>query len=177
MIIWLIGLSGSGKTTIGRALYKHFKPRHPNLVFVDGDEFRKTMGSDLSFTYEDRLKNAERFSPFCRFLDRQGIHMICAVLSIFPGWQKWNRENFSQYFEIFVDASLETVIERDPKGLYRQALAGEKKNVVGVDIAFVPPKNADLVISNNDDEGNLDQIVKKILRHLPAFEAQEIEQR
>ena len=177
MIVWLIGLSGSGKSTIGRALYDSLKPRHPNLVFIDGDESRRFMGNDIGFSYAERQVNAYRFSHFCRFLDKQGIHMICAVLSNYPEWQKWNRENLHQYFEVFLDVSLETVIKRDPKGLYRQALAGEKKNVVGVDIAFVPPKNADLVISNNDDEGNLDQIVKKILRHLPAFEAQEIGQR
>ena len=81
MIIWLIGLSGSGKTTIGRVLHELLEPRYPSLVFLDGDEFRHIMGDDLGYSYEDRRKNARRLSHLCAFLDRQHVHMICAILS------------------------------------------------------------------------------------------------
>ena len=117
---------------IGRKVYDALKETRPNIVFIDGDEFREVMGNDLGHTFEDRQKNARRFSHFCRYLDRQGIHMVCPVLSIFPDWQKWNRENLSGYFEIFVDASFDTVARRDTKGLYKKAIKGLVKNVVGL---------------------------------------------
>ncbi|MDP6785632.1 MAG: adenylyl-sulfate kinase [Rhodospirillales bacterium] len=169
MIIWLAGLSGSGKTTIGRALYERLKGRHTNLVFLDGDEFRQVMGHDLGYSYEDRQTNARRFSHLCAFLDRQGIHMICAVLSNYPEWLRWNRETFDQYFEIFVDVSLETLLARDVKNIYKPALAGEKKDVVGVDIPFVPPGNADFTIDNNQALEDITQLVDRIIKALPRF--------
>lgn len=170
MIIWFIGLSGSGKTTIGSALYGRLKPKHPNLVFVDGDVFRDVMGNDLGHTQKDRKKNAQRFSHFCRWLDQQGIHLICCVLSNFPEWQKWNRENFSRYFEISLDVPMETLKKRDKKNLYERALSGEVGNVVGVDIPYIPPANPDMLINNADDLETAETLVDKILNQLPELE-------
>ncbi len=83
MIIWLIVLSGSGKSTIGKALYDALKPRHRNLVFVDGDEFREIMGNDIGFSYEERRRNARRFSHFCRFLDSRRSKVRARVEHVF----------------------------------------------------------------------------------------------
>ena len=84
MIIWLIGMSGSGKTEIGKRLYRAIKKDHINSVFIDGDVIRKMNNNDLGHTIEDRKKNSDRISSLCKFLDDQDIHVVCSILSIFP---------------------------------------------------------------------------------------------
>ena len=134
MIVWLIGMSGSGKTTLGRGLYERLKEETRHLVYLDGDDFREIFMNDADHTVAGRRKNAERISHFCRVLDHQGIHVIASVLSIFPEWQAWNRKTFSNYFEVFLDIPMPVLMERDTKGLYKEAEAGRMDNVVGIDI-------------------------------------------
>lgn len=163
MITWLIGLSGAGKTTIGRELAGRLKARHKNLVFLDGDILREVWGAPLGHDIEGRRENAQRISHLCHMLDQQDIHVVAAVLSIFPEWQKWNRETFKEYYEIFLDVPMEELRRRDPKGLYAKAFSGQEKNVVGVDIPFPTPANPDLVISGADwkqDAAALAQLIE-----------------
>lgn len=84
MVIWLIGLSGSGKTFFGEALYMEVRKKHPNTVFLDGDMIREVMGGDLGYSMEDRKKNADRICRIGLMLEKQDIHVICAILSLFP---------------------------------------------------------------------------------------------
>lgn len=170
MVIWLIGMSGSGKTTLGRALYTHLKKDIRHLVYLDGDEFREMFRNDVDHTVGGRRKNAERVSPTCRMLDIQGIHVLTSVLSIFPDWQAWNRENFSAYYEIFLDVPLETLKKRDVKGLYAGAESGAIPNVVGVDIPFPRPMAPDLVITESMQRDGVEACVAHILKHLPTIE-------
>lgn len=170
MIIWLIGMSGAGKTTLAKALYGRLKPTVPQLVRLDGDEFREIFRNDTDHTVEGRRRNAERISHFCRVLDQQDVHVIAAVLSIFPDWQEWNRENFRDYFEIFLDVPIDTLKARDEKGLYRNAAAGCIHNVVGVDIDFPRPARPDLVIDANQQMQGVDACVERILARLPRFD-------
>lgn len=152
MVVWLIGLSGAGKTTLGRAVVARLKPRLPNLVFLDGDAVRRVFGDDLGHTVDDRRRNAQRLAGLCQYLDDQDVHVVCAVLSIFPEWRRWNREHLRHYFEIFIDAPLDALEGRDYKGLYSAARRGEITNVVGIDIPFPPPEQPDLVLHNDGDE-------------------------
>jgi len=170
MVIWIIGLAGSGKTTIGTELYIRLKQEHRNLVLIDGDTVREIMGDDLGHSVADRKKNADRICNLCRALDRQDLHVVACVLSLFHESQEWNRKNYGQYFEIFIDVSMETLIQRDQKGLYSGARNGTLRDVVGVDIPFEPPRNPDYVIDGNRPLADLEQIVADLLRALPPLE-------
>jgi adenylylsulfate kinase-like enzyme len=170
MIIWFIGMSGAGKTTLGRGLYERLKPTTRHLVYLDGDEFREVFKNDADHTLSGRNKNAERISHFCRTFDRERIHVIASVLSIFPEWQAWNRKEFSSYFEIFIDIPLDTLRARDPKGLYRNAAAGNLNNVVGVDIPFPKPLHPDLIIGEQEQIQGIDACVEHVLKTMPALD-------
>lgn len=172
MVVWLIGLSGSGKTTLGRELYRLLKPDHPNTVFLDGDEVRAIFGDSLGHTVEDRRRNAERITRLCHYLSRQGIHVVCAILSIFHESRRWNREHLQDYFEVYIEAPLEQLQARDAKGLYRAAARGELKHVVGVDIPFPPPCRPDIVVHN---DGSLEEFMahaKRIVSLLPGLQGE-----
>lgn len=149
MIIWIVGLSGSGKTTIGKEMYKLWKTRAPNTVMVDGDDVRRMLGNDADpgdYSIEGRYKNAKRIVEICSWLDRQKINVICCILCIFEDIMADNKSIFSEYYQVFLDAPMELLKSRDPKGLYYRAFQGDEKNVVGIDIPFPSPTNSDLVI-------------------------------
>jgi adenylylsulfate kinase-like enzyme len=156
MVVWIIGLSGAGKTILAEHVVAQTRKMTSNLVLVDGDVVREIFGHDLGHTIEDRFRNAERICRLCKFLSDQGINVVCAILSLFHESQTWNRENIEHYFEIYIDAPFEQLVARDSKGLYKRALQGELKNVVGVDIEFAPPKSPDLVIRNS---GTIDELL------------------
>ena len=162
MVLWIIGLSGAGKTTTSRLVYDKLKPRLPNLVLIDGDVMRQ-MFPDIDHTIEGRRKNAERLSRLSQLLASQNIHVIAAVLSIFPEWQKWNRENMPGYTQVYLRADLDRLAQRDTKGIYRRAVAGELKNVVGVDLTFPEPFGTDLICDTSADKDNFDDVVADIL--------------
>lgn len=163
MIIWLIGMSASGKTTLGRKLFRKLSSSQKKWVFLDGDTFRNVLGEDLGHSVEDRRKNSYRISRFCEFLHSQGFQVLACVLSIFHDHQKYNRKNISEYKEVYLDTTFENLVKRDNKGLYSKALKGEIKDVVGVDIEFPPPYAPDIVIDNNKENPDYDEMIQKIL--------------
>ena len=166
MVIWLIGMSGSGKTTLGKKVYEARKAHNKCTVFLDGDHVRDMLRNDVDHTIQGRYKNAERISHICKFLDEEGIDVVAAVLSIFPEWQAWNRENLNNYYEIFLDVPMSELIERDPKGLYKKAAAGELEDFVGFDIEFPVPPNPDLVITAHDMKDGIESTFNKIMRSI-----------
>lgn len=166
MVIWIIGLSGSGKTTIGSEVYQQWKQTHPDTVFIDGDEIRRIFKHDQSadcYTIDARRTNAERITEICRWLDGQRINQVCCLLSLFPEHQARNRELFSKYFEIYIDTPMEKLAQRDVKNLYSPAQRGEISNVVGMDIPFTPPPNPDMTIDNREDGIDVKSVARKIL--------------
>lgn len=167
MIIWLVGLSAAGKTTVGRQLYEKIKQQRNDVVFLDGDHVRRVWGDELGHTTTDRNENAWRFCRMGELLDQQGLHAVCCILSVFERHREWNRENLSSYFEVYIDVPMETLKRRDPNDLYARADRDEIDNVVGVDIAFEEPENPDLIIENDDPPTDPAVLADDIIDALP----------
>lgn len=155
MIVWIIGLSGAGKSTLARRVVEECKRSASNVVLVDGDEVRAMFGDDLGHTMADRHKNAERICRLCKFLDDQDIHVVCAILSLFPESREWNRQNYGNYYEVFIDTPITDLQSRDTKGIYGRYAVGQIKDVAGLDLEFQRP-NADLLI---DNAGSRDELL------------------
>lgn len=155
MVIWIIGLSGSGKTTFANELYKSLNKGEEKYVKLDGDIIRDLFQNDLGHSYQDRRKNAYRIMKLSHFLNRNGINVICSILSISQEDRNWNRKNIPNYFEIFIDVKMDILKKRDSKNLYKNYEKGLIKNVVGCDIIFDQPVNCDYRIENNKDLQNL----------------------
>lgn len=163
MVVWIIGLSGTGKSTLAEHLVDHLRVSGKTVVLLDGDVIRSLFGNDVDHTMEGRRKNAERLSRLSKFLSDQGVHVVAAVLSIFPEWRLWNRQNISNYAEVYMKATIETLLKRDIKNLYARALKGEITNVVGVDLPFPEPENPELMIDNDEDLIEFNALVQKVM--------------
>ncbi|MBO6788920.1 MAG: adenylyl-sulfate kinase [Dinoroseobacter sp.] len=166
MVIWMIGMSGSGKTTLGREVVRKWRETATNVVFLDGDEMREIFRSNKgehAYTIEGRRENADRIVALCELLDRQNINVLCCILSIFDDMRLQNRSRFSEYFEVFMDAPVETLRRRDVKGIYAAFDKGETSNVVGIDIPFGTPTSADMVIDSSGDDPDLVRLANEVL--------------
>jgi len=139
MVIWITGVSAAGKTTICNSIRDLVKPKLPELVILDGDVVRAAFGHNLSHSEADRVIQVKRLQSMSKVLSEQGLVVLVGVLYAHPGLLTWNRENFREYFEIYLKVSLDTVRRRDPKGLYAKAAAGKMRNVVGIDIPWHEP--------------------------------------
>ncbi len=148
-VYWITGLSGAGKTTIGKLFYEKMREKYPNTVFLDGDAMRKVFGDDLGYTREERRKCAMRYSRLCVMLQEQGMNVICCTISMFDSVREWNRANISSYKEIYVKVSMDTLRKRDQKGLYSGVTEEKQKEVVGVHMEIEEPKCPDLILQND----------------------------
>lgn len=163
-VYWITGLSGAGKTTIGKLFYEKLKATHPNTVFFDGDTLRKVFGDDLGYTKEERRKCAMRYSRLCAMLQAQDMNVICCTISMFDSVREWNRDNIQSYKEIYVKVSMDTLHFRDQKGLYSGVTGEKQKEVVGIHLEIEEPKHPDLVLYNNGEKTPEEQ-VEEILRN------------
>jgi adenylylsulfate kinase-like enzyme len=163
MVVWIIGLSGAGKSTLAQHLVARFRQSGERVVLLDGDVIRSLFGNDVDHTMEGRRRNAERLSRLSKFLADQGIHVVAAVLSIFPEWRLWNRENIPGYSEVYMRVTMQTLLKRDIKNLYARALKGEIANVVGVDLPFPEPENPELIIDNDLDLQDFDKLTERVI--------------
>lgn len=162
-VYWITGLSGAGKTTIGKLLYERIKEKHSNTVFLDGDVLRKVFGYDLGYTKEERRKCAMRYARLCAMLQEQNMNVICCTISMFDSVREWNKENIVEYIEIYVKVSMDTLKARDQKGLYSGMIGEIQKEVVGISMDIEEPKCPDLILENDGRRTPKEQ-VERILR-------------
>ena len=165
MVIWFIGKSASGKTFLGEKLYHSLRINYPNIVFLDGDLLRNAISKDLSHSKEDRYISEERRSKLTKILSDQGIHVIMCGISNEPEIREWNLKNITDYLEIYLKTDKQTLYSRDPKGIYKNYLKGNIKNVVGEDIVFQEPVAPWMTIDNNSNNRSkeiIDSIVLKL---------------
>jgi len=164
VVIWFIGKSASGKTYIGKKLYQKLKLKFKNLVFLDGDSLREILSKDLGYSKNDRFTSEERRSRLSKMLSDQNIHVIVSGISNEPKIREWNRNNIDNYFEIYLETTKTTLYSRDPKGIYKDFIKGELKNVVGEDIKFNVPISPWIKIDNNkqSSEDIINIIMKKL---------------
>jgi adenylylsulfate kinase len=166
MVVWLVGMYASGKSTLAEEMRILLEKDNSNVLVLNGGDVRQILGGDLSYSLEDRKKNAERISRICKYLSDQGMLVICAMLSLFEETRQWNRENIDSYFEVYIDVSMENLLKRDKKNLYRKALNGEIDDVVGVDIEFIKPEIPNLIIDNNANSDSLNELANKIIQKM-----------
>lgn len=170
MIIWITGISGAGKTTLCDALARLVKPRLPELVVIDGDVVREIFGGALGYSEPERVQQIRRIQHLARELDRQGLVVLVAALYARADLLAWNRQNFQDYFEVYLDATLGLVQKRDAKGLYRKAAAGEMPCVVGIDVPWNAPAHADLRI-DADQAPNPESLAVTVAAKVPRLAA------
>ena len=170
MVLWIIGMTGAGKSTLANIVYADLKNTHPESVLLDGDSLRSAMGNDLGYSIADRHIQAVRLSRLSLMLAEQKIHVIAPCISIFKDIQEWNRAHIPGYFEVYLKVSFQVLKEqRDIKGLYQKALQGLESHVVGVDIDFPEPVSPDMVIDNDTPLQDLNPLADLILKRIKPF--------
>jgi adenylylsulfate kinase len=148
-VFWFTGLSGAGKTTVGRRFFELLRTHRPASVFLDGDILREVFGNDLGHSRESRVRSAMRNARLCKMLADQGLDVVCATISMFRECQEWNRANIVNYREIYLRVPMQVLMARDQKQLYSRAARGEMLEVMGVDLTADEPRNPDAVVEND----------------------------
>lgn len=153
VVLWMYGLSGSGKSTIAAALERDLHDTGRFVVILDGDNFRQGLNADLGFSDEDRHENVRRVAEVARMFASQGVIVVVGVITPKNSLRNLARRIVGpQFREIYIHASYETCAVRDPKGLYAKVSAGEIKQFTGKDSGFEEPESPDLRIDTEDVE-------------------------
>ncbi|GAB6148231.1 adenylyl-sulfate kinase [Stetteria hydrogenophila] len=168
LVVWLTGLPGSGKTTLARGVAERLRAAGYRVEVLDGDWARATVSEGAGFTREERRRHLRRIAWIARLLARNGVIVLCSFVSPYRSVRREVRgiveEEGIPFIEVYVKASLETVMRRDPKGLYARALRGEVKHMTGVDDPYEPPEEPDLVVDT--EKVTVEEGVEAILSEL-----------
>lgn len=166
-ILWFTGLSGAGKSTLAEQLLAQFKAGGYRVELLDGDEIRTNLSKGLGFSKEDRDTNIRRIGFVARLLARNGVIAITAAISPYRQIRDEIRSLTENFVEVYVECTLDTLIERDVKGLYRKAMAGQIEHFTGISDPYEPPLNPEVTV-HTDCESVADsvaRIVQYLIEH------------
>ena len=167
-VLWFTGLSGAGKSTIANLVEAGLHARGVHTLMLDGDNIRHGLNRDLGFTEADRVENIRRIGEVAKLMTEAGLIVLCSFISPFRAERRMVRElvEKGEFIEIFVDTPIEECIARDPKGLYRRALAGEIKNFTGVDQPYEAPEQPELhlMAGNKDADTLAHDVIEALVR-------------
>lgn len=154
-VIWITGLSGSGKTTVANSLYRLLISKDITPVMLDGDQLRAILlassQSKYSHTIKQRINLAKQYCNLAKLFSNQGHTVIVSTISMFKEIYEWNRKNLEGYFEVYLNVPLEELKRRDNNEIYSRYEAGEIVNVAGIDLNIDEPSQADLVMHFNPE--------------------------
>lgn len=163
--IWFTGLSGSGKSTIAHILEGELRDRGHKVEVLDGDTVRQHLSKGLGFSKEDRDTNIRRIGWVCEILSRNDVVAIGSAISPYREIRDEIRANIGRFVEVYVEAPLDVLADRDVKGLYRKAMAGEIQNFTGVNDPYEAPENAE-VVCHTDGSETPEQSAAKVIAKL-----------
>jgi adenylylsulfate kinase-like enzyme len=169
IVIWITGLSGSGKSSLARLLTLQLRTQGMAVVMLDGDELRDVFGASIPNTQnhsrQGRLTLALKYARLCLLIAGQGVVVVIATISLFKEVHKWNRANLPGYFEVYLKVPMEELRRRDPKGIYRRFAAGELIHVAGLDLPINEPEAADWIV-DFDPERSVTELAEDLLTRL-----------
>ncbi len=165
--LWFTGLSGAGKTTVAEIVEKELRERGRRVEVLDGDIVRTNLSKGLGFSREDRNVNVLRIGFVANLLTRNGVAVIVSAISPFKEARDQVRRRIIDFVEVFVDAPLEVCAERDVKGLYKKAFAGEIAQFTGVSDPYEPPAAPDLVLKTAEEEPH--ESASRVIEKLEFF--------
>lgn len=162
--LWFTGLSGAGKSTLSQIVARELLARGKKVEVLDGDQVREYLSKGLGFSKEERDINVRRIGYVAKLLSRHGVAVISAAISPYRSVRDEVRAQHENFVEVYVKASLDTCIERDVKGLYKKALAGEIPRFTGVSDPYEEPLNPELVVETHREspEASAVRIIKKL---------------
>ena len=158
--LWFTGLSGAGKSTISEQVFARLQTSGAKVELLDGDVVRTHLSKGLGFSKEDRDTNIRRIGFVCELLTRNGVIALVAAISPYREVREEVRASIGSFVEVYVHCPIEVLAERDVKGLYKKALAGEIGSFTGVSDPYEPPANPEVTVDSSKE--TLDESVGKV---------------
>lgn len=150
--LWFTGLSGAGKSTLSRLIEERLRAHGARVELLDGDVVRENLSKGLGFSKADRDENIRRIGFVCELLSRNGVIAIAAAISPYRAVREEIRSRIPNFVEVYVECSLDVLAQRDVKGLYKKAMAGEIPHFTGVSDPYEPPLNPEAVVNSERED-------------------------